>query len=302
VKLHVTNGDTAVPLIRRADEDGRIVPWRDVLHDGPVPGGTAPAQLAEVRAAYLAGTTATAQDEIRRQFAERDDLLDRAGEFDEVVLWFEHDLYDQLQLIQVLDRLSCLEPPPRALSLICRPEYLGVVPVARGPGLLRSREPVSGEMTGVARLVWGAFTAPVPSVLEAALQTDLSTLPFLRAAMLRLLEEYPWTSDGLSRMERQALEALRAGAESKQEVFRQAQLQEDRLWCGDLSFYSYLERLARGAAPLVVLEGDRVTLTDDGEAVLDGAADGIDRWLGGVHLSGAVSPWRWDPAIRSVTA
>ena len=44
-------------------------------------------------------------------------------EHDEIVLWFEHDLYDQLQLVQVLDGLSALRGPP--ISLVCEAEYLG---------------------------------------------------------------------------------------------------------------------------------------------------------------------------------
>ena len=47
-----------------------------------------------------------------------------------------------------------------------------------------------------------------------------------------------------------------------------------------------------------------LALTADGEAVLNGTADhialnGIDRWLGGVHVTTA-SPWRWDEAHQSL--
>jgi hypothetical protein len=46
-----------------------------------------------------------------------------------------------------------------------------------------------------------------------------------------------------------------------------------------------------------------VALTDAGRAVLEGREDrvrlnGIDRWLGGVHLQGNESEWRWDVAHR----
>jgi hypothetical protein len=42
-------------------------------------------------------------------------------------------------------------------------------------------------------------------------------------------------------------------------------------------------------------------LTEQGNAVLAGQVDwmqlhGIDRWLGGVHLSGHEPAWRWDQA------
>ena len=29
--------------------------------------------------------------------------------------------------------------------------------------------------------------------------------------------------------------------------------------------------------------------------------NGIDRWVGGVHLHGEATPWRWDEAAETVT-
>jgi hypothetical protein len=37
--LILTNGDSATGAIRAAGIAGEILPWRDVLHDGPVPTG-----------------------------------------------------------------------------------------------------------------------------------------------------------------------------------------------------------------------------------------------------------------------
>jgi hypothetical protein len=283
------------------------VPWRDVLHDGPVPGGLAPGVLAAVRAAFLTARDEASSEEVRRDFAARDAALERAASHEEVVLWFEHDLYDQLQLVQILDRIAGLEAPPRVLAIICRAEYLGPLPAARGPELFAARAPVTAGMLGVARLVWHAFTASDHAILEAALRTDLSPLPFLSAALVRLLEEYPWTTDGLSRMEREALQAVAGGAGSDGEAFAIAQRQEDPIWCGDLSFSDYLDRLASGPQPLLKRQDTALELTDAGRAVLAGTADavklnGIDRWLGGVHLVGRESRWRWDPARQALIA
>ena len=37
--LIITNGDSAGDLLAAAGKDGTIVPWRDVLHEGPIVGG-----------------------------------------------------------------------------------------------------------------------------------------------------------------------------------------------------------------------------------------------------------------------
>ena len=58
-------------------------------------------------------------------FAERDRTLaaNRDGEY---VLWFEADLYDQLQIIQILDRLADLDVPAERITLICIGEHPGI--------------------------------------------------------------------------------------------------------------------------------------------------------------------------------
>src|SRR5687768_11047360 len=101
--LHITNGDCAVEGIQRSGVPGDVLPWRDVLHEGPVPGGLELSELSALRAGYLAGGGYAGENELLEDFRVRDRALAGAGAADEVVLWFEHDLYDQLQLIQLLD-------------------------------------------------------------------------------------------------------------------------------------------------------------------------------------------------------
>ena len=100
--LHVTNGDSAVGVLRRAVE-GEFLPWRDVLHEGPVHAGLPLDALSRRRAAFIASAGWASLPQIEKDFLERDAKLRNSLAHAEVVLWFEHDLYDQLQLIQVLD-------------------------------------------------------------------------------------------------------------------------------------------------------------------------------------------------------
>jgi hypothetical protein len=317
--LHVTNGDSAVHRLRKGGITGDFLPWRDVLHDGPVPGDLGTAELAAVRAGFIAERGWEAPEAVARSFAERDATLERAGDYDELVLWFEHDLYDQLQLLQVLDRLGAVRQPQRA-SLICEAEYLGRMPPARVRQLFASRRLISTVQLALGRSAWQAFTANHPAALEALLRADLSPLPFLTAAVRRLLEEYPSTRDGLSRAERQALEVLAEGAPDLSAAFPAAHHErEDAVYLGDASFAWYVERLSRCRAPLVALDSgapvvsprtdqersafwkSRAVVTQTGLAVLAGSDDhvrlnGVDRWLGGVHLAGAEAAWRWDGA------
>jgi hypothetical protein len=55
MRLIITNGDCTTQGMQEGGVEGVLLPWRDVLHDGPVPAGPGLDELAEIRAGYLAG-------------------------------------------------------------------------------------------------------------------------------------------------------------------------------------------------------------------------------------------------------
>ena len=216
--LHISNGDaTDVPGTGLAR---RVVCWRDILHEGPVP-EAAPAELRRIRASYLAGYQGADEAEVTRQFTERDQAL-RAGRDGEYVLWFEADLYDQLQIAEILARLAGLRVPAGRITLICIGEHAGI---ARFGGL---GELTAGQLrelpntNACARLTpaaldlatraWAAFRAPSPEDLGAIAAARLGDLRFLGEAFDRLSREYPAMRDGLSLTERRVLAAVADGA------------------------------------------------------------------------------------------
>ena len=241
------------------------MPWRDALHEGPVP-AVEPAELRRIRARFWDDADA---------FAERDRTLASA---DELVLWFEHDLYDQLQLVQVLASSAA-------------PARLSQAETYIGHGELPEPTPVSEAQREAARRAWAAFRAPDPRGLEGL---ECDGLPFLRAALDRLLEEYPSVRNGLGRTEQQAVEVIAAGAGNRSEAFGAAQKREEAVFMGDSLFFASLQRLE----PLIGV-GPELGLTPLGQEVLAGHADFVTpRWIGGVEIKPRSPRWRWDGVDR----
>jgi hypothetical protein len=309
--LHITNGDAAVPVIRSAGVAGEILPWRDVLHEGPVPTPATLDSLRPLRARFLAPEGGGSAVELAREFEQRDRRLGAIGSDQEVALWFEHDLYDQLQLAQVLDWCATHRrtPPydaPR-LTLAQADDYLGLMKPDQARALWERRLDVTDAQLAAAQRAWGAFSSPDPRAIEHVLD-DLSALPFMRAALVRHLEEFPAVENGLSRAERQTLETLVVGSWPVQELFHAAHHErEDPIFLGDLFFVRLLKTLAVGDEPLVRMDHEKAWLTDAGRETLAGTRDrvetlGIDRWLGGVHLKGRRVPFRWDREAGRIVA
>ena len=292
--LHVTNGDSAAAAIARAGVGGRVLAWRDVLHEGPVPSLLADDELRETRARFLAGRGWATLHVARAELAERDRALAAAD--GEVVLWFEHDLSDQLQLIQVLDRLDGAHA-----SLVQTDHYVATVPPPELARLFEGRPRVEHEQLELARRAWSAFRSPDPTAIEDVLSGDTSSLPFLAPALTRHLEQFPSVQDGLSRTERQILECAEAGVPGPTELFRAVAASEQAEFLGDRQFDDHVDVLRRGGALA------RLELTELGRDLLAGRADwvelhGSDRWLGGVHVAGREPAWRWDRDARALRA
>lgn len=323
--LHITNGDSAASAMAEAGIDGTIIPWRDVLHEGPVTGDLDLEGLRPVRSRFLSDTGWGKYDDILSMMFERDSVVHRFRQYQEVVLWFEHDLYDQLQLIQVLHEFAGWDLGETRLCLVGPSEYLSMVELERLQELRSKHQPVTRRQLDLGRWAWEAFGSPDPTVIQRLLGEDMTPLPFLKAALQRHFEEFPATTTGLSRSETQALEAIRDGAPTLADAFRAAHLdREDPLFLGDATFATYLERLSEGREPLILAsDGQRIrpptwqddddrefwttraVLTVTGQAVLAGRQDWlaiheIDRWLGGVHLKRGSPIWRWDPATRQL--
>jgi len=286
--LHLTNGDSAVPALRAAGVDDEILPWSEVLHDGPVPGGLGAGELRAVRARFLGDRDGT--------LARRDERLRTAiGAGEPLMLWFEADLYDLLLVIQILARLPA-EAPAR-MVLVGQERWRSVTEVE--PAELRElgedAPAVASEERRLAATAWSAFTAPTPLEVEK-LAAGTPALPAVAIAFGRLLEELPWLGDGLSRTERQLLVALADGARTREEAFLTTVDREERPFLGDASAWAALDRLAP-------LTDAGVRVNERGRAVLGGQEEWqplSERWLGGTRLPPGPSPWHWDPEARRV--
>src|SRR6185436_3949063 len=118
--LHVTDGESVASTLRTTPLPGVVLSWDDVLHVGPL--AFEPGECRSVRAAFLAEHGWGDRASIEVDLARRDELLDLAvNGANPVVLWFEHDLFDQLQLIQILARLDSAAH----VELIQAGDYLG---------------------------------------------------------------------------------------------------------------------------------------------------------------------------------
>lgn len=320
--LNITNGDGAANIIKQSIVAGDVLPWRDPMHHGPFPAQSSLLELGKVRAAYLAGPGGDPA-EIERDFELRDQHLKASGGYDSITLWFEHDLLDQLQILQVLDWFSGAHIENTILEIICVDRFPGK-PSFRGIGELSPKEivsltglrqPVTDSMLTLAASGWAAFRSNNPDDLLAFIDGGIDELPFLSAALRRHLEEFPEVSTGLTRTEVQLLSLMADGILAPQDLFQKNMDMETALFIGDWQTYRILDTLCvSGLAACephpfrfpsfsrekhVDFNAQHMILTELGFRVLSGEQDAFGRiqrdgWLGGVKVAKSGTIWTWD--------
>ena len=160
--LHVTNGESAGNTLRQTALGGAVLPWQDALHEGPVP--ALPRQeLLRARAGFLADCGWGGRPALLSSLERRDrQLLEALRDDLRVVLWFEHDLYDQLQLLDVLALAHTVEAAPELIvigSFPGRPSFagLGELTASELETLWPSRDRATAAVLEAATNAWAAL-------------------------------------------------------------------------------------------------------------------------------------------------
>lgn len=312
--LHIVNGDSFGNKLKQSRVPGEVLVWREIYTVGPVFTEPDEQRNRAVRAAYLEQALGIPQEEFIRHSEEQERKLATFRDYNEVVLWFEYDLFDQTMLAYLLRWFSGQQLGKTKLSLLLIGEFPGIERF-RGLGQLsvRQLETLSGTWHAVTdqelRLgadLWKAFTADTTEMLAALLEGDTSALPYASEAFHAHLSKLPSSRNGLGAIEQSTLDELAEQPRSPVELFRIISEQYHVLGMGDLEYWGILKELAGGEKPLVRFEGSAsfpnfqgmpdafatsiIRLTELGRQIREGRENrvircGIDRWYGGVHLS-----------------
>lgn len=309
MKLVYTNGDSACSKIQGLQLADKVVPWRDILHEGPVEGHMPLAKRSEARAKFIFEFDGGDQTELHQNFKDRDKTLFYLNEYSRVELWFEHDLYDQLQLLQILD-FAHHNLERQEFYLVQSDDYLGEMDDDAFKALPSLSKPVTPDMKAYSAKAWAALTKSTPDNLIRVL--DNPDMPFVAPAIRRLVMEYPDSRSGLPTSIYNALTLLLNGPATTGKLFEHMQNCELAKFMGDLSFAKYIDELGTCLQPLIAGENviystskasgrkspeqiqsyfrQKIHLTEFGKQVMERAANhvsknGIDRWICGVQLT-----------------
>jgi hypothetical protein len=306
--FHIVDGESCGGTIRVSGlaEGKDILSWRDALYTGPVPRDLTFRGLSRARSRFW--TNGRKAHELDK----RDAHLKRYTDYDHIALWFGPNcVLCQLSLMQLLSWFREQKVSPKLMSWV--PLHGGELPPDQILAAFRSRRPLTTAQMRLAGRVWRAFRQPTPNALARLRGVDLGAVPRLQQVVMRVLREYPSTRNGLSRLEGLLLREIQKRDKLRAAEAVGAILRKETV--GDMLLFDILEKFVTAAHPLLDLDsqdnkfhyGSILKLTTIGKRVLSGKADsvtlnGVDRWIGGVHLQGTRVRWRWSPKLRTIVS
>jgi hypothetical protein len=249
-------------------------------------------------------------------------LVEFCAGFDAIELWVDPKPNAQLILIWLLDYFRPHQSIVSKLNLVQADAVIGNRPSAAAWRIPAIK--IRDDHLEIAGSAWQAYRAPTPRAWVDLLSMDFSTLPWLRQAVVVLLEELPTLGSGLGATEMRMLELISEGGACPPDIFPGQEKCNQRRVFDYWETGALLDGLARGPAPVVsgLNEGpftlemhddrdrharykqSRLSLTELGQAVLAGRDDfsqhnPIQRWWGGTELTND-NLWRWDPAKQAL--
>ncbi|TNE66697.1 MAG: DUF1835 domain-containing protein [Alphaproteobacteria bacterium] len=308
--LHIRCGQDIEGGLREAGFVGDFLDFSDPFCQGPVHDLPVD-EFVQMRSAFIADAYGLPPDEVMVEQERRYSALDAVKAYDNLVLWFEHDHYDQLILAYLLKRLGELQGGP-ATELVCIDDY-PVLPRFTGLGQLgpkdllaiwEQRVPVGPAQYALGSAVWRALASPSPEGLLDFAQGGTPAVPQMAGAIDRHLSELPSSRHGLSLTETLSLRILaEQGFTSGGRMFAALMLRyEPRPYLGDLMYWYELDRLVRGGAAVIRTDADSwrdrvLALSPLGERILMTEDDWLahipaPRHVGGVVITRGKPAWR----------
>lgn len=298
--LHLLNGDATRVQFKRTDIPGETAVWREILCEGPTETNLESDSFWTRRSGFLQAFSKFSYD---RHFAKQRMLvLERNIEgYDEIVLWFEYDLFCQINLLGALSWLRGKGLAEQtALSLVClgrHPDYeglvgLGEIDAAHYQALFENRAPLTSEDLEDAHDIWEIYCSNDHSVLSTWTdKEEHPQFPYLRPAMFCHQRRFPYVRSGINEIEQAILELLVEATLEKKQIVGSLLRKESCYGFGDIQYYKFME----GLAPLLEEQDGRIGLNEWGRSVVARDMD-FSEVRTGYPTYGGVSArqYRWD--------
>ncbi|MEL7001929.1 MAG: hypothetical protein AAFN93_04245 [Bacteroidota bacterium] len=303
--LHVLNGDSSKGLFEKTSLKGDVMLWREMLSEGKSDAIVASDLFWNNRRSHLQNEMDVSKDEYDKGVVVEFNALKKATQYDEVILWFEYDLFCQINILATLSYLQQLSDYNK-VSLVCVGKFpwserllgLGELEPNSFQGLFEERKELTKEDISYAHNLWKVYSSVDHNSLKELLKNCPSSFEYLPQAILGHLERFPQKEHGLNAIEYSVLRQIekQSGKVTKNNLIRDFLIGDQVYGVGDWIFEGYLQKIS----PLYEVNNDVFKVSSLGNKILEGqesfAAHRQDYYFGGCHIKS----FYWRPDMQNI--
>ncbi|MBT8318444.1 MAG: DUF1835 domain-containing protein [Lutibacter sp.] len=253
--IHVLNGDSTAQVLEKSKIEGDVIIWREMLCEGPVHKSVGSDEFWINRYSFF-------EEELRISRLEYYDttikeivkLEDLSG-YEEVVLWFEYDLFCQVNLMALCTYLLANYVKKANYYLICTGEVKGKNKLQsltdfKPSGfetLYETKIALSKTNLEFAKESWELYVENDFKKLDEFNFNKSAKFKYLQAAINQHLLLFP-SKNGLNQISTKIFEILKSNALSKEEIINTLliwQQKETVYGFGDVQYNLYINKLKK---------------------------------------------------------
>ncbi|KYG76663.1 hypothetical protein [Roseivirga echinicomitans] len=293
--LHILNGDSTLYSLKQSGINGDTAVWREVLSDGLVANSFGTDEFWQSREAFMTSFTETSSSDYQEKVIDEFGKIQNFKAYKEVVLWFEYDLFCQVNLTALLHWFQQQDRAEVKVSLICVGQVdgyeklmaLGELPLEIYPELFEERRILGRNDFNFASDAYQAFCSKDPRDLENFILLPSNEFPYLAKAFQAHLMRFPSSESGLNLIEQEIIKLIESGEKTEKAIIGFLLQWQEYYGFGDLQYINYLHRLS------AILDiNQTITIKENYRSAQ------IDR---NYYLGGAlVSEWEWDEETQEI--
>ena len=304
--LHILNGEATKALFVKSGITGDISVWNEALICGPVQPQVGTNDFWQTRARYIVNSykgyfqKGPDLQDYEKHALDEFEIIAQAGQYDETILWFEYDLFCQVNMIALLSWLYLQNLNNTQIHLVCIDQFPGH-PHFKGLGelnpedfteLMKQKIRLSQQDLQFAHKAWLAYANPNPHDIQNLLTKDFpAAFPFLSHALKIHLQRFPSPKNGLNHLQTRILILIQQEAKEKKKLVGKMLTDDFQYGFGDVQYFEMLYQLQR----LYDNHQDELSLNAEGNNVLSGTQHFLDIEKSDFPLGGANGrKYSWD--------
>ncbi|MEQ3500128.1 MULTISPECIES: DUF1835 domain-containing protein [Tenacibaculum] len=270
--LHITNGDVTTQRLQELNIEGDIITWREMLCEGKTSVDVGSEDFWKTRFDFLKTTyKITKKKFIDYTLKEYRNLCNQKQQ-DEIVLWFEYDLFCQVNMLAVISWLKRYRKNHK-ISLVTSGKIdnskklygLGELSDNQLKEHFKNKIELSQDDIEYADYIWQLYCSDSPLPLENAHKFNpKSPFVYLENAIKAHLLRFPSIENGLNHIENNILKVANEHTFANQdELLRNLLTHQENYGFGDIQYVNKLESLKK-----LFTSFDPVKLSKTGKKVL----------------------------------